>query len=80
MLIKLYKNNLFYKLNKCEFNIKEVEFLSFLIKIKSVRTNFKRIRNALDGIGQYANRCIFDSRTYKKFFGYKIGGHNIVQM
>jgi hypothetical protein len=36
MLIKLKKNNLFYKLNKCEFNILKVKFLSFIIKIKGV--------------------------------------------
>jgi hypothetical protein len=43
MLIKLKKNNLFYKFNKCEFNILKVKFLSFIIKIKSIRVNFKRI-------------------------------------
>ena len=47
MLTKLRKNNLFYKLNKCEFNIKEVEFLSFLIKIEGVHINLKRIYNVI---------------------------------
>jgi hypothetical protein len=36
VLTRLYKNNLFYKLSKYEFNIKEVEFLGFLIRTKGV--------------------------------------------
>jgi hypothetical protein len=47
MLIKLKKNNLFYKLNKCKFNILKVKFLSFIIKIKSVKADFKRIYNII---------------------------------
>jgi hypothetical protein len=39
ILIRLYKNNLFYKLSKCEFNIKEIEFLGFLIRIKGIRAD-----------------------------------------
>jgi hypothetical protein len=31
-----YKNNLFYKLSKYKFNIKEIEFLGFLIRIKDI--------------------------------------------
>ena len=36
MLIKLKKNNLFYKLNKYKFNILEVKFLSFIIRNKGI--------------------------------------------
>jgi hypothetical protein len=36
MLIRFKKNNLFYKLNKCEFNTLKVKFLSFIIGIKSI--------------------------------------------
>jgi hypothetical protein len=36
MLIKFKKNNLFYKLSKCEFNVLKVKFLSFIIRIKGV--------------------------------------------
>jgi hypothetical protein len=43
VLIKLKKNNLFYKLNKCELNILKVKFLSFIIKIKGIKADFKRI-------------------------------------
>jgi hypothetical protein len=47
VLIRLKKNNLFYKLNKCEFNVLKVKFLSFIIKIKGVKANFKRICNII---------------------------------
>jgi hypothetical protein len=43
VLIKLKKNNLFYKLNKCEFNVLKVKFLSFIIGIKGVKADLKRI-------------------------------------
>jgi hypothetical protein len=36
VLTRLRKNNLFYKLSKCEFNIKKVEFLGFLIRTEGV--------------------------------------------
>ena len=36
VFIRLYKNNLFYKLNKYKFNIKEIEFLGFLISIENI--------------------------------------------
>jgi hypothetical protein len=41
VLTRLYKNNLFYKLSKYEFNIKEVEFLGFLIRIENIRADPK---------------------------------------
>jgi hypothetical protein len=41
VLIRLYKNNLFYKLSKYKFNIKKVEFLGFLIRIEGIRANPK---------------------------------------
>jgi hypothetical protein len=44
---RLHKNNLFYKLSKCEFNIKEVEFLGFLIKIENIRANPKRVHSII---------------------------------
>jgi hypothetical protein len=41
VLTRLYKNNLFYKLSKYKFNIKEVKFLGFLIRIKDIRVDPK---------------------------------------
>ena len=43
VLTRLRKNNLFYKLSKYEFNIKEVEFLGFLIRIESIRADPKQV-------------------------------------
>src|ERR1700680_1134619 len=39
VLTRLRKNNLFCKLSKCEFNIKEVEFLGFLIGTEGIRAD-----------------------------------------
>src|ERR1700674_5623894 len=47
ILTRLYKNNLFYKLSKYEFNIKEVEFLDFLIRIEGICTDPKRVRSII---------------------------------
>jgi hypothetical protein len=47
VLTRLHKNNLFYKLSKYEFNIKEIEFLGFLIKIEDIRANPKQVRNII---------------------------------
>jgi hypothetical protein len=47
VLIRLYKNNLFYKLSKYKFNIKEVKFLGFLIKIESIYTDPKQVYNII---------------------------------
>jgi hypothetical protein len=41
VLTRLYKNNLFYKLSKYEFNIKEIEFLGFFIRIENIYANPK---------------------------------------
>jgi hypothetical protein len=43
VLTRLYKNNLFYKLSKCEFDIKEVEFLGFLIGTEGIRTDPEQV-------------------------------------
>jgi hypothetical protein len=47
VLIRLKKNNLFYKLSKCEFNILKVKFLSFIIRIKGIKADLKRIRSII---------------------------------
>ena len=47
ILIRLYKNNLFYKLNKYKFNIKEIEFLGFLISIEGIRVDSEWICNII---------------------------------
>ena len=43
-ILEQFKNyELYINLKKCEFNINEIEFLSFIIFIKEVRMNSKRI-------------------------------------
>jgi hypothetical protein len=44
---RLRKNNLFCKLSKYEFNVLKVKFLSFIIGIKGVRADLKRIRSII---------------------------------
>jgi len=40
----LNKKNLYFKLKKCEFYQKEINFLKFVIKQHKVRMNFKKLR------------------------------------
>ena len=40
---RLRKYKLYIKLNKCFFNIKEIEFLGFIINIIKVKTDFNKI-------------------------------------
>ncbi len=40
----LNKRNLHFKLKKCEFYQKEVDFLEFVVKRHEVRMNFKKLR------------------------------------
>ena len=47
VLTRLRKNNLFYKLSKCEFNVKEVEFLGFLIGTEGIRADPERVRSII---------------------------------
>ena len=44
-ILKYLKNFKFYvHLNKCEFNIEKMEFLTFIIFIKEIRMNSKQIQ------------------------------------
>jgi hypothetical protein len=47
VLTRLRKNNLFCKLSKYEFNIKEIEFLGFLVGTEGIRADPERIRNII---------------------------------
>jgi len=48
VLTRLRKHNLFCKLSKCEFDVKEVEFLGFLVGTKGVRADPERIRSVVE--------------------------------
>ncbi len=40
----LNRRNLHFKLKKCEFHQKEVDFLKFVVKQHKVRMNFEKLR------------------------------------
>ena len=48
VLTRLRKNNLFCKLSKCEFDVKEVEFLGFFVGTEGVRADPERIRSVVE--------------------------------
>jgi hypothetical protein len=43
VLKRLRKYKLFAKLSKCDFDLKEVDYLKFIVKINDIRINFARI-------------------------------------
>jgi transposase InsO family protein len=48
VLTRLRKHNLYAKLSKCEFDVKEVEFLGFLVGINGVQADPERIRSVVE--------------------------------
>ncbi len=43
VLKRLRKYKLFAKLSKCDFDLEEVDYLRFIVKINDIRMNFARI-------------------------------------
>jgi hypothetical protein len=43
VLKQLKKYKFFAKLNKCDFDLKEIDYLKFIVKINDIRMNFARI-------------------------------------
>jgi hypothetical protein len=43
VLKRLRKYKLFAKLSKCDFNLKEIDYLKFIVEINDIRMNFARI-------------------------------------
>ncbi len=43
MLKRFRKNKLFAKLNKCDFDLKEVDYLKFIVRVNDIRMNLARI-------------------------------------
>jgi hypothetical protein len=43
VLKRLRKYKLFAKLSKCDFNIKKIDYLKFIVKINDIRMNFAKI-------------------------------------
>ncbi len=43
ILKRLRKYRLFTKLNKCAFDLKEIDYLRFIVEVNDIRMNFARI-------------------------------------
>ncbi len=43
VLKRFRKYKLFAKLSKCDFDLKEVDYLKFIVKVNDIRMNFARI-------------------------------------
>jgi hypothetical protein len=43
VLKRLKKYKLFAKLNKCDFDLKEIDYLKFIVRINDIRINFAKI-------------------------------------
>ena len=44
VLKKLYKENILVVIKKCEFYIKKTNFIKFIIKLKQININLKKIK------------------------------------
>ncbi len=43
VLKRLKKHKMFVKLNKCVFDLKEIDYLKFIVEINDIRMNFAKI-------------------------------------
>jgi hypothetical protein len=43
MLKRLRKYKFFAKLNKCDFDLKEIDYLKFIVEVNDIRMNFAKI-------------------------------------
>jgi hypothetical protein len=64
VLKRFKKYKLFAKLNKCDFNLKEIDYLKFIVKINDIRMNFARIAIVKKWIELTTHRHV---RTFLKF-------------
>ncbi len=64
VLKRLRKYKLFTKLSKCDFDLKEVDYLKFIVKINDIRMNFARIAIVKKWIELTMRRHV---RTFLKF-------------
>ncbi len=64
MLKRFRKYKLFAKLSKCDFDLKEVDYLKFIAKINDIRINFARIAIVKKWVESTTRRHV---RTFLKF-------------
>ncbi len=64
VLKRLRKYKFFAKLSKCDFDLKEVDYLKFIVKINDIRMNFAKIATVKKWIELTTRRHV---RTFLKF-------------
>jgi hypothetical protein len=64
VLKRLKKYKLFAKLNKCDFDLKEIDYLKFIVEVNDIRMNFARIAIVKKWIKSTTRRHV---RTFLKF-------------
>ena len=64
VLLQLRKYKLYAKLSKCEFNILELEFLSFYIKVDRIKPDLKRIYSI---VKQLKLKSFYNMQVFLKF-------------
>jgi hypothetical protein len=64
VLKRLKKYKFFAKLSKCDFDLKEVDYLKFIVKINDIRMNFARIAIVKKWVESTMRRHV---RTFLKF-------------
>jgi hypothetical protein len=71
VLKRLKKHKMFVKLNKCVFDLKEIDYLKFIVEINDIRMNFAKIVTIKKWIESTTRRhvriFIKFARFYKKF-------------
>jgi hypothetical protein len=64
VLKRFRKYKLFAKLSKCDFDLKEVDYLKFIVKVNDIRMNFARIAIVKKWVESTTRRHV---RTFLKF-------------
>jgi hypothetical protein len=64
VLKRFKKYKLFAKLNKCDFDLKEIDYLKFIVEINDIRMNFAKIAIVKQWIESTTRRHV---RTFLKF-------------
>jgi hypothetical protein len=64
VLKRLRKYKLFAKLSKCEFDLKEIDYLKFIVRINDIRMNFAKIAIVKKWVESTTRRHV---RTFLKF-------------
>ena len=67
VLKKLYKKNIPIIIKKCEFYTKKINFIKFIIKLKQISINLKKIKAI---VNQQDPENIISLKLFLKFYNY----------